>query len=148
MAVALGVTYAFATTHPGDVAWIIGFRAAFGFVLASYVTKEFEIQHDRPYPDDVLNRLKRRDLRLLLIFLGAMIGRPFEALVIAGMLSYVCVIGILGRGWRMSGIGEGGMTSEPDADALGYPWNGLVGNGDEGLIPGPVTRASPGGSSR
>jgi CDP-L-myo-inositol myo-inositolphosphotransferase len=116
MAIALGVTYAFAMSHPAHVVWIIGFLAAFGFVLASYVTKEFELQHDRPYPGDVLNRLKRRDLRLLLIFLGAMIGRPFEAVAVAGLLSYVCVIGIVGRGWR-----ESGKVGRPRNPAPGYP---------------------------
>lgn len=102
MAVALAVTYAFATAHPGPLAWIVGFLAAFGFILASYVTKEFAIRHDRPYPNDVLNRLKRRDLRILLICLGALVGRPFEALLLAGAVSHVCVIGILIKGWGRS----------------------------------------------
>jgi CDP-L-myo-inositol myo-inositolphosphotransferase len=99
MAVALGVTYAFATTHAGPLPWIVGFLAAFGFILASYVTKEFAIRHDRPYPNDILNRLKRRDLRILLICLGAVVGRPFEALALAGLLSHLCVVGVLIKGW-------------------------------------------------
>ena len=107
MAVALAVTYAFATTHPGPLAWIAGFLAAFGFIVASYVTKEFAIRHGRPYANDVLNRLKRRDLRILLICLGALVGRPFEALVLAGALSHVCVIGILIKGWVRGGTTRG-----------------------------------------
>ena len=99
VAVALAVTYAFATAHSSSLAWILGFLAACGFILASYVTKEFAIRHERPYPNDILNRLKRRDLRLLLICLGAVAGRPFEALVLAGAVSHACVIGILFRGW-------------------------------------------------
>jgi CDP-L-myo-inositol myo-inositolphosphotransferase len=99
MAVALAVTYAFATAYAGPLPWIVGFVAAFGFILASYVTKEFAIRHDRPYPNDILNRLKRRDLRILLICLGAVVGRPFEALALAGLLSHVCVIGVLIKGW-------------------------------------------------
>ena len=102
MAVALAVTYAFAATHPGPLAWIVGFLAAFGFVLGSYVTKEFAIRHDRPYPNDVFNRLKRRDLRILLICFGAVVGRPFEALLLAGVLCHTCVIGILIKGWARS----------------------------------------------
>ena len=103
VAIALGVTYAFATAHPGPLAWILGFLTACGFILASYVTKEFAIRHERPYPNDILNRLKHRDLRLLLICLGAVAGRPFEALLLAGAVSHACVIGILFRGWWMSG---------------------------------------------
>ena len=103
VAVALGVTYAFAAAHPGPLVWILGFLTACGFILASYVTKEFAIRHERPYPNDILNRLKRRDLRLLLICLGAAVGRPFEGLVLAGAASHACVIGILFKGWCMTG---------------------------------------------
>ncbi|MFV2072580.1 MAG: NTP transferase domain-containing protein [Thermoanaerobaculales bacterium] len=102
MAVALAVTYAFAAGHPGALPWIGGFLAAFGLIVASYVTKEYAIRHHRPYPDDVLNRLKRRDLRILLIFLGAVAGRAFEALLLAGAVSHLCVIGILIKGWAGS----------------------------------------------
>ena len=99
MAIALGVTYAFAAAHPGPLAWILGFLTACGFILASYVAKEFAIRHKRPYPNDILSRLKCRDLRLLLICLGAVVGRPFEALVLAGAVSHACVIGVLIKGW-------------------------------------------------
>ncbi len=103
MAVALAVTYAFATAQAGPLPWIVGFLAAFGFILASYVTKEFAIRHGRPYANDVLNRLKSRDLRILLICLGAVVGRPFEALALAGILSHVCVVGVLIKGWKRGG---------------------------------------------
>lgn len=102
LAVALAVTYAFAGAHPGPLPWVFGFLAAFGFILASYVTKEFAIRHGRPYANDVLNRLKRRDLRILLICLGAVVGQPFEALLLAGAVSHACVIGILIKGWGRS----------------------------------------------
>ncbi len=111
VAIALGVTYAFATAHPGPLAWILGFLTACGFILASYVTKEFAIRHGRPYPNDLLNRLKRRDLRLLLICLGALVGRPFEALLLAGAVSHGCVIGVLIKGWRVSGPAESGRAA-------------------------------------
>ena len=115
MAVALAVTYAFATAHAGPLTWIVGFLAAFGFILASYVTKEFAIRTRRPYPNDILNRLKRRDLRILLISLGTVVGRPFEALVLAGLLSHVCVVGILIKGWKRGGIIQRtAMTDQTD----------------------------------
>ncbi len=104
MAVALAVTFAYAAAHPGPLPWIIGFLAAFGFILASYVTKEFAIRTGEPYPNDVLNRLKRRDLRIFIICLGAVVGRPFEALAIAGALTHLCVMGIFIKGWKRSAL--------------------------------------------
>ncbi len=111
MAVALAVTFAFAAAHAGPLPWIVGFLAAFGFILASYVTKEFAIRHGRSYPNDAWNRLKRRDLRLLLICLGALISRPFEALALAGILSHVCVVGILIKGWARSATTDDRKTA-------------------------------------
>ena len=102
MAVALAITFAFAAAHPGPLAWIIGFLAAFGFILASYVMKEFGIRTGQPYPSDIFSRLNRRDLRILIICLGAVVARPFEALAIAGALNHLCVIGVLIRGWKRS----------------------------------------------
>ena len=52
-----------------------------------------------------------RDLRLLLIFMGAVCGQPFPAPLPAGALSHTCVIGILIRGWligRPPATGPGG----------------------------------------
>ena len=102
MAVALAVTFAYAAAHPGPVPWIIGFLTVFGFVLASYVTKEFVLRTGEPYPNDIFNRLKRRDLRVFIICIGAVVARPFEALAIAGALTHLCVIGVLVRGWKKS----------------------------------------------
>lgn len=97
--IALAVTFAYAAAHPGPLPWLAGFIAVCGFTLASYVTKEFALRLGRPYPNDVLNRLKRRDLRLLVICLGAVINRPFEALLAVGALAHACVLGVLIRGW-------------------------------------------------
>ena len=104
MAVTLAVTFAYAAVHAGPLPWIIGFLAAFGFILSSYVTKEFAIRTGEPYPNDVLNRLKRRDLRIFIICLGAVVARPFEALAIVGALTHICVIGVLIKGWKRSAL--------------------------------------------
>ncbi len=104
VAITLAVTFAYAAVHPGPLPWIIGFLAAFGFILASYVTKEYGIRTGEPYPNDILNRLKRRDLRVLIICLGAVVARPFEALTIAGALTHLCVIGVLIKGWKRSAL--------------------------------------------
>ncbi|MFQ5805172.1 MAG: sugar phosphate nucleotidyltransferase [Phycisphaerae bacterium] len=102
MALALAITFSYATSHPGPLPWIGGFLSVAGFLLASYVTKEFALRHGRPYPSDVLNRLKRRDVRLLVISCGALVGYPFAALLVAGALSHACVAGILVKGWTAS----------------------------------------------
>ncbi len=102
MAVGLAVTFGYACNHPGRIPWIVGLLAVFGFVMASYVTKEYAIRHDRSYPNDVVTRLKRRDLRLFLICLGAVIGAAFEALALVGILTHVCIIVTLWQGWKRS----------------------------------------------
>ena len=66
LAAALAITFAYSLAHRGPLRAIVGTVAACGFILANYVTKEFAIRHERTYPNDILNRLKRRDLRLLL----------------------------------------------------------------------------------
>jgi len=100
-AVTLAVTLAYARLHPGPLTWLGGMTALAGFILASYTTKEYAIRHERPYPNDILNRLKRRDLRLLGICVGAVAGHPYAAMLVLGLLSHACVFGILIRGWRL-----------------------------------------------
>jgi hypothetical protein len=69
--------------------------------LASYSTKEFTLTHGVPYPNNVLNRLKRRDLRLLVICCGGMVGYPYHAMVVMGLFTHALVVGILVNGWRL-----------------------------------------------
>ncbi|MEE8117798.1 MAG: hypothetical protein V3T28_11880, partial [Gemmatimonadales bacterium] len=80
----------------------VGIVAATGFILASYVTKEFGQRHGKAYPHDMLDRMKHRDLRLLVISAGALVGFPFQALILVGLLSHAAVAGIMLRGWRLS----------------------------------------------
>jgi CDP-L-myo-inositol myo-inositolphosphotransferase len=101
LGVTLAITLSFARTHADPLVWLGGMLALAGFILASYTTKEYAIRHDRPYPNDVLNRLKRRDLRLLGICAGAVAGYPYAAMLALGLLSHACVFGILIRGWRL-----------------------------------------------
>ncbi len=99
LAVALAVTYAHAALHEGAWVWITGFVSAAGFVLASYVTKEYRLRFGMPYPNNWMNRIKRRDLRILTIAIGAVAGYPFVALLLIGALSHLAIFGILGHGW-------------------------------------------------
>jgi CDP-L-myo-inositol myo-inositolphosphotransferase len=101
-AVVLGITFAHAQAHPGPWVWLSGMVALAGFILAGYSTKEYAIRHDKSYPNDVLNRLKRRDLRLFGIAVGAVCGQPYFAMLALGFLNHVCVFGIMVRGWSLS----------------------------------------------
>ena len=101
IAVTLAITLAYARHHPSPLVWLGGMVALSGFILAGYVTKEYKIRHGRPYPNDLVNRLKRRDLRLLGISIGAVAGYPYVAMMVLGFLSHACVFGILVRGWRL-----------------------------------------------
>ena len=61
------------------------------------------------------------------------VGRPFEALAVASALSYFCVIAIMGRGWRMSRIMEGGKLQNQPRDTLEQPANDLLREGEREL---------------
>jgi len=100
LAIVLGITFSYSSSHPGPLAWMGGVLSISGFFMASYVTKEYALRHGKPYPSDFLNRIKRRDLRLLGISVGAVLGVAFQAMVALGVLSHLCVVGILNRGWQ------------------------------------------------
>ena len=105
MAVTLAITSACASQQADLSGWIWagGFVAGTGFLLTSYVTKEFMLCHGHPYPDHILLRLKKRDLRLFVICAGALCGHAFAAVLAMGALSHACVFGILAMGWRAAG---------------------------------------------
>jgi phosphatidylglycerophosphate synthase len=104
MAVVLAVTIAEASVMEATLRpWLGGSLAMTGFLFASYVTKEFALRHGREYPNDVLNRLRRRDLRLFGIGGGALLGVGFEAMVLLGLVSHLCAAGMLLRAWRRQG---------------------------------------------
>ena len=99
-AVVVGITLGYAAGHAGVLPWLGGMAASTGFLLASYATKEYALSHGAPYPNDWLNRLKRRDLRLFVIACGGLIGYPYHAMVAMGALSHLAIGGILARGGR------------------------------------------------
>ena len=102
LAVALAITYAYAGAHPGALPWIGGMLAGGSFLLASYATKEYQLRFGEPYPNDMLNRLKRHDLRVFVLFLGALAGAPFAALIFVGGITHLLVAGIILKGWRQN----------------------------------------------
>ena len=100
LATGLAVTFAASRLYDAVWVWPAGFAATASFLMASYVTKEFQIRFRRPYPNSLANKLKRRDLRILVIAVGALVGQPFVALLAIGALTHLVVLQILVSGWR------------------------------------------------
>ena len=100
VAIGLAVTFAASQLHDAAWVWPAGFAATASFLMASYVTKEFQLRFDRPYPNNLVNRLKRRDLRILVIAVGAVLGHPFAALLAIGSFTHLAVFQILVSGWQ------------------------------------------------
>ena len=100
LAVGLAVTFAASQLYDAAWVWPAGFAATASFLMASYVTKEFQIRFQRPYPNNLVNKLKRRDLRILAIAVGAALGHPLAALLAIGSLTHLAVFQILVSGWH------------------------------------------------
>ncbi len=100
IAIGLAVTFAASQLHDAPWVWPAGFAATASFLMASYVTKEFQLRFQRPYPNNLINKLKRRDLRILVIAVGAVLGHPLVALLAIGSFTHLAVFHILVSGWR------------------------------------------------
>ncbi len=103
LAVALAIIYRAGQRYVCPWLWPAGFVAAAGFVLAGYVGKEHALRFGRPYPHDLFSRLKCRDLRLLTIAAGAVVGYPYLALLAIGLVTHMCILGTICRGWFLAG---------------------------------------------
>lgn len=91
VAVVAGVTFGCWQTYSQSVILLGSVIAISGFIMASYTNKEYELRFYRQLPKTILNRLKKRDVRLFTIFLGALFNRPFEAMVCISVLSHIGV---------------------------------------------------------
>ena len=100
LAIAAGVTYGFWLSNPEFWVWFAGIGALSGFLLTSYSKKEYQLRFQKPSPSRFLPRLAKRDLRLFVIFLGALLGQPFFAMLSVGLISHLAVFWILVRGRR------------------------------------------------
>ncbi|MFP6625679.1 MAG: NTP transferase domain-containing protein [Deltaproteobacteria bacterium] len=104
LAIGLAVTFAASQLHDAAWVWPAGFAATTSFLMASYVTKEFQIRFHRPYPECLVNKLKRRDLRIFVVAAGAVIGQPLVALLAIGALTHLAVLQILVSGWHATSV--------------------------------------------
>jgi phosphatidylglycerophosphate synthase len=85
--------YALEHEH-ADGALVVGFAAVVGFLLVSYSRARLEREAGEAATSALLG-LASRDVRLLALAAGAIIGQAFWALVIVGGLSYATVA------WRL-----------------------------------------------
>ena len=91
VAVVVGISYGYWLAHPRPLVWLAGAVALAGFVLASYAKKEYALRFRRRRPGGVLSNLAKRDVRLFALFLGALVNRPFEVMVLVGLLSHTFI---------------------------------------------------------
>jgi CDP-L-myo-inositol myo-inositolphosphotransferase len=98
VAIAAGICSGQWLTTPGPAVWVGGLMATSGFLLASYMKKEYTLRYGHKLLGGVVERLLKRDMRLFVLFAAALLNRPFEALVLAGLLTH------LGIGWTLLGV--------------------------------------------
>lgn len=95
VAIVQGISYGYWLAHPVAFTWLGGILALTGFVLASYVKKEYTLRYHHRPPSGLLEKLSKRDLRLFGLFVGALLNRPFEAMILLGLVSHVWIGWIL-----------------------------------------------------
>lgn len=88
-AISIGIGYSFWLTHPGALPWIGSILALVGFILTSYLKKEYFIRYFEEMPKSFIRILTKRDSRLFVIFIGAIVNEPFWALIGIGIISHI-----------------------------------------------------------
>ncbi len=147
---AIGLAVTFAASQLDGAAWIwpAGFIATASFLMASYVTKEFQIRFGHPYPSNLVDKLKRRDLRILVIAVGAVLGHPLAALLAIGSLTHLAVLQILVSGWHTRHVSPRGVTPllNPRRASVDSLTDLVVGTSRGGAIDSPTALSSTGGA--
>jgi CDP-L-myo-inositol myo-inositolphosphotransferase len=98
VAIATAIAYGYWLSHPQPIVWLGGILTATGFILASYTQKEYALRYQQKPPNVSVSKLLTRDLRLFALFVGALLNRPFEAMILVGLLSH------LGIGWTLLAV--------------------------------------------
>ena len=99
-AIVAGVSFGYWLAHPHSVVWLGAIFALTGFIMASYVKKEFIIRYQSKPPDGIFGKLIKRDLRIFAIMLGAMANLPYEVMLLVGFLSHAGIGWMLLKGYR------------------------------------------------
>ena len=97
-----GVSFGYWLAHPHPAVWLGAMMALTGFIMASYVKKEFVIRFQSKPPAGLLGALIKRDLRIFAIMLGAIANLPYEAMLLVGLLSHAGVGWMLIKGHRQT----------------------------------------------
>ena len=100
IAIVGGISFGFWLTHPHVSVWFGAIFSLTGFIMASYVKKEFVIRYQSKLPDGVFGKLIKRDLRIFAIMLGATVNLPYETMLLMGLLSHAGIGWMLLRGYR------------------------------------------------
>jgi len=99
-AIVAGVSFGYWLAHPHAAVWLGAIFALTGFIMASYVKKEFVIRHQSKPPSGLFGKLIKRDLRIFAIMLGAIVNLPYEIMLLVGLLSHVGIGWVLLKGHR------------------------------------------------
>ncbi|MFQ5798092.1 MAG: NTP transferase domain-containing protein [Bacteroidota bacterium] len=94
VAIAAGISYGYWLTHPEPIIWLGGALAITGFILASYTKKEYALCYQRQPPGGLLNKFIKRDVRLFALLVGALLNRPYEGMILVGLLSHFGIVWI------------------------------------------------------
>jgi len=101
-AIVVGVSFGYWLAHPHAAVWLGAIFALTGFIMASYVKKEFVIRYQSELPSGLFGKLIKRDLRIFAIMLGAIVNQPYEMMLLIGLLSHVGIGWMLLKGHRVT----------------------------------------------
>ncbi len=105
LAVVLAITFAYSSSyaghpgHPGALAWM-GFPFPLRLLHGELRDQGVRAPARQTLPGRFPEPNQTPGLRLLGISVGAVFGVAFQAMVALGVLSHLCVAGILARGWQ------------------------------------------------
>ena len=99
-AIVTGVSFGYWSAHPHAAVWLGAIFVLTGFIMVSYVKKEFVIRYQSKPPGGLLGRLIKRDLRIFTVMLGAIASLQYEAMLLVGFLSHIGIGWILLKGHK------------------------------------------------
>ena len=101
-AIVAGVSFGYWLAHPNAAVWLGAIFALTGFIMASYAKKEFVIRYQSKPPGGLFGKLIKRDLRIFVIMLGAVVNLHYEIMLLVGLLSHVGIGWMLLKGHRVT----------------------------------------------
>jgi phosphatidylglycerophosphate synthase len=90
----IAITAHQASTTSGEWPWLLGMSALATTTLASYGRKEYELRWRVPAPPTLPTRLARRDVRTVILVIGALALEPFAAVLVTGVIGLTALIAL------------------------------------------------------